>query len=123
MQSELGDHVQALLVRYRLYMVEHHGDRLVHRGDSGHEPGDDDDVGARGRQRPEYRRVDRFDPVQRDRESAQQRNRVVIFFAAGDPGQARPDPLGPLRQERCLAVPRRGDHRDDRRSGCGQPAN
>ena len=69
-QGELGDRVQALLVRYRLRMIEHHSDRPLHRGDGGHEPGDDGDAGARGGQRPEYRRVDRLDPVQRHRQGA-----------------------------------------------------
>ena len=114
-QGELGDREQALLVRHRLGMVEQHGDGRLHRGDGGHEPGDRGDAGARGGQCPEDRRVDRLDPVQRNGKRAQQHDRVVVPVVAGDPGHARADSLGPLRHERGLAIPGRGDHGDDRR--------
>ena len=68
-------------------------------------------------------RVDRLDPVQRNRERAQQHDGVVVPVVAGDPGHARADPFGPLRHERGLAVAGRGDHGDDRCLGGGQPVD
>ena len=122
-QGKLGYGVQAPFVRDRLDMVEHQGDRQTHRCDRGHEFGDDGDTGARGGQRPEHRRVNRFDPVQRNREGTQQNDGVVVSVIAGDPRHARPDPFGPLGQERCLAITGWGDDGDDRRLGSCQPVD
>ena len=56
--------------------------------DGGHELRDHGDVGARGGQRREYRRVDRSDPVQRSRKSTQQDHGIVVSPVTGQPGHA-----------------------------------
>ena len=45
-QGELGDRIQALLVRDRLGVVEQYSHGRRHRGDGGHEAGDAGDIGT-----------------------------------------------------------------------------
>ena len=120
-QGEFRDRVQALPVRYRLGMVEQHSHRRLDRGHRRHELRDHSDLSARGGQRRENRRVDRPDPVQRNRKGTQQHDGIVVVFVAGQPRDTRSDPFSPLRHQRRLAVAGRGGHGNHWHPSSGQP--
>ena len=102
----------------RVEIVDDEGHGPVHGGDGGRQPRGDGDGRRGGHQRPEHGRVDRldrFDPVDGHGDGGQQDCGVVVAIVGRDPTHARLLALGPLRQQRRLAVAGRGDDRDDGR--------
>ena len=125
----IGQHrqrVAAFGVAQQVHVVEHQHHRDGHRQErrpqprhhrAGHR------AGRRG-ERLEHPLVDRLHRVQRRRHVAEQDLRVVVPVVYGHPGERLPVELGPLCQQRRLAVPGRRDHRHDRgRAVRRQPAD
>ena len=66
---------------------------------------------------------DRFDAVDRGRDVAQEHDRVVVSPVERDPRERTRISLGPLRQQRRLAVPGGRDHGRERQGRRAQPAD
>ena len=112
-QGQLGDDVKALPAGDHLGVVDHERDGPVHERDGRHEVGYDGHAGPRGRQRPEHRRLQRFDAVEGHREVRQQDGGIVVVVVSRQPRHPRLASLHRLRQQRRLAVSRRRHDRDD----------
>jgi hypothetical protein len=120
---ELRDGVAALGVVEELRMVEKEGDR-AHRRQRGRDTTGDDrgDRRARGSPGAKDVHVDRLEPVQCGGEVRQEDRGVVVLPLDGKPGHAVRCLVGPLTQQRRLAVARRSDDRHHRHVGrCAQP--
>ena len=116
---ELGDGITALVVVEQLRVVEDQDHRIDHpRHRGGDATGDrGGHRRARRRPRPEDVDVDRLDPIQRRRDVGQQDGWVVVLCLDRDPRHATRRVLGPLAQERRLAVAGRGRDRHNRNLG------
>jgi hypothetical protein len=98
-------------------MIQDQGNGSGHHRQGSRDPGHDRGrrPGARCGQGPEDARVDRLDPIQRDREVGQQHRGIVVALVHREPTHPGALALGPLGQQGRFAVTGRSDHRDDRR--------
>jgi hypothetical protein len=113
--GKLGDRVQALPVAEYLHVVENQGHGLAHGGQRGRQPRHDGgrDGGARRGQSVEHPRVDELDTVKRGGDVGQQDRRIVVAVVDRNPAHPAPLALGPLGQQRGLAVAGGSDDADD----------
>jgi hypothetical protein len=118
-EGQVRHRVQALGLGHRLQVVHDQRHRLVHGGDGRHEQRRDRQGRVGRPQRPEHARVERLDPVERGGEVGEQHDRVVVAVVGRHPARPRPVELGPLGQERGLAVAGRRHHRDHGRRAVG----
>ena len=115
----IGQHRQrgpAFGITEHVHVIQDQHHRRRHRRKSRPQPGDDR---ARhrargGSKRIEYPPADRLDRIERFRDVAEQDFRVVVCFVDRYPRERLTVTLGPLRQQRRLAVAGRRDHRNDR---------
>ena len=105
----------ALLGVQQVHVIQHQHNRHGHRRERRPQPGHHRarHRTARGGQHVEHPAADRLDGIERRCDVGEQDLRVVVPLVDRDPGEGRTRVLGPLRQQRRLAVARRGDHRDD----------
>ena len=103
-------------MRQRVRAVEHEHERRAARGDRRAEALQC--LGRRGPalggQRLERRLRQRLDPVERGRDEAQERDRVVVALVDRDPGERPHVARRPLREQRRLAVAGRRHHQHER---------
>jgi hypothetical protein len=118
---ELGDGVAALVVVEQLRVVEHQRDRIDHPRHGGCDATGDRRRHRRARRRPGPQDidVDRLDTVEGCGDVGQEHGGVVVLVLYRHPGHAPRGVVGPLAQQRRLAVPGRTDDRDDRCIGRG----
>ena len=120
----MGDRVEALLSGDLLQVVDDEGHRLVHGLDRGRQQRGDRDGGGGRTQAAEHGRSEGLDAIEGGGEVRQQDRRVVVVLVDRDPSDPGSVPLGPLGQERRLAVAGRGDHGQDHRClGGGEPVH
>ena len=118
-QGKFRDGVETFLIGDRLGVVDDDGHRLADRPQGGDEEGDDGWARARRGEGAENRRADPLNPVQSHGQVGEEDGGVVVVVVGGQPRQARPSRLGPLRHERGLAVAGGRHHGDD--SGAAHP--
>ena len=107
---------QALAVVQQVDVIEEQRDRLRHRVHRPRELRNHRRCNRQAaRRRPvEPLEVDRFDPVERGRGVGEQALGIVVALVHRQPRDARGAALGPLCEQRRLAVAGRRDDRDDR---------
>jgi len=100
----------------QVHVVQDQRDRRGHRREGRTQPGDDraGNRAPRGGQRVEYPPAHRLDGIERFGDVGEQDLRVVVLLAYRHPGERLAVTLGPLRQQRRLAVTGRRDCRHDR---------
>ena len=117
------EHVQAGRVGDGVQIVEHQHQRALERGQRAPDARDALRPGrsARARQRVEHLGRDRLDAVDRGRDVAQEHHGVVVSAVERDPRERTRIGLGPLREQRRLAVPGGRDHGRERHGRRAQP--